>query len=253
GSAILDGAAGFWQLFGTPQNLRIQDLSPALNRLLITYSLHLDNRSKKPDARWQALNGTVRDLVTDFLNIFAISNEGFRNSKTKKEPGEEDVKRIWNYAQTWVKGDPNMEDKMDLIKRLVTEYRQFYQVNVSESSHSILLPISKALEIILKVPEDITKEDLIFEVAGQLYDALERQTVYKPYLVDKSVDYKTRKEQELMAIHQFVSTCVNDLFLELYKGDRALLQENRNRIKSGAEFAYRWLALQAKNTEKPES
>ncbi|MFM6689854.1 MAG: type I-D CRISPR-associated protein Cas10d/Csc3, partial [Dolichospermum sp.] len=252
-SAVLDGAAGFWQLFGTPQNLRIQDLSPALNRLLITYSLHLDNRSKKPDARWQALNGTVRDLVTDFLNIFAISNEGFRNSKTKKEPGEEDVKRIWNYAQTWVKGDPNMEDKMDLIKRLVTEYRQFYQVNVSESSHSILLPISKALEIILKVPEDITKEDLIFEVAGQLYDALERQTVYKPYLVDKSVDYKTRKEQELMAIHQFVSTCVNDLFLELYKGDRALLQENRNRIKSGAEFAYRWLALQAKNTEKPES
>ncbi|MFM6496551.1 MAG: type I-D CRISPR-associated protein Cas10d/Csc3 [Dolichospermum sp.] len=224
-----------------------------MNRLLITYSLHLDNRSKKPDARWQALNGTVRDLVTDFLNIFAISNEGFRNSKTKKEPGEEDVKRIWNYAQTWVKGDPNMEDKMDLIKRLVTEYRQFYQVNVSESSHSILLPISKALEIILKVPEDITKEDLIFEVAGQLYDALERQTVYKPYLVDKSVDYKTRKEQELMAIHQFVSTCVNDLFLELYKGDRALLQENRNRIKSGAEFAYRWLALQAKNTEKPES
>ncbi|MFM6366720.1 MAG: type I-D CRISPR-associated protein Cas10d/Csc3, partial [Dolichospermum sp.] len=31
-SAVLDGAAGFWQLFGTPQNLRIQDLSPALNR-----------------------------------------------------------------------------------------------------------------------------------------------------------------------------------------------------------------------------
>jgi CRISPR-associated protein Csc3 len=34
--------------------------------------------------------------------------------------------------------------------------------------------------------------------------------------------------------------------LGLYKSDRALLQENRNRIKSGAEFAYRWLALQAK-------
>jgi CRISPR-associated protein Csc3 len=43
-----------------------------------------------------------------------------------------------------------------------------------------------------------------------------------------------------------MTTCVRELFLELYKGDRALLQENRNRIKSGAEFAYRWLALQEK-------
>ena len=251
-SAILDGAAGFWQLFGTPQNLRIQDLSPALNRLLITYSLHLDNRSKKPDARWQALNGTVRDLVTDVLNIFAIADEGFRN--TKKEPGPEDVKRIWNYAQTWVKGDTQMQEKLKLIERIVREYRQFYQVNVGESSYSILLPISKALEVILTVPDHLETEDMILQGAGQLYNALERQEPYKrPLLMNKTVEYSERKNQELMAIHQFMTTCVNDLFLGLYKSDRALLQENRNRIKSGAEFAYRWLALQAKNTEKPES
>jgi len=251
-SAILDGAAGFWQLLGNPQNLRIQDLSTALNRLLITYSLHLDNRSKKPDARWQALNGTVRDLVTDVLNIFAISNEGFRNNK--KEPGTEDVKRIWNYAQTWVKGDLKMQEKLKLIERIVTEYRQFYQVNIGESSHSILLPISKALEVILTVPEHLDRQDIIFQGAGQLHDALERQEVYKrPLLMDKSVDISTRKSQELTAIHQFMTTCVDDLFCGLYKGDRALLQENRNRIKSGAEFAYRWLALQQKQTENPES
>ncbi|MFM2061447.1 MAG: hypothetical protein RLZZ507_1117 [Cyanobacteriota bacterium] len=251
-SAILDGAAGFWQLLSTSQNLRIQDLSPALTRLLIVYSLHLDNRSKKPDARWQALNGTVRDIVTDILNIFAISNEGFRN--TKKEPGKEDVKRIWNYAQTWVKGDNNMQEKMKLIERIVTEYRQFYQVNVGESSHSILLPISKALEVILTVPNHLETDDIILQGAGQLYDALERQEAFKrPLLMNKNVEYSERKSQELIAIRQFMTTCVNDLFLGLYKGDRALLQENRNRIKSGAEFAYRWLALQSKNTEKPES
>ncbi|MFM6277670.1 MAG: type I-D CRISPR-associated protein Cas10d/Csc3, partial [Dolichospermum sp.] len=109
-SAVIDGAAGFWQLLHTSSNVRIQELSPALNRLLIIYSLHLDNRSKKPDARWNALTGTVRDLVTDVLNIFAIADEGFRN--TKKEPGTEDVKRIWNYAQTWVKGDTQMQEKL---------------------------------------------------------------------------------------------------------------------------------------------
>ncbi len=261
-SAVLDGAAGFWQLLNVTQNPRIQDLSPALDRLLITYSLHLDNRSKKPDARWQALNGTVRDLVTDVLNIFVISDEGFRSNKKesdkkesgKKEPGKEDVKRIWNYAQTWVKGDKQMADKLKLIERIVQEYRQFYDVDTRESSHSILLPISKALEVILTVPDHIDSEDIILQGAGQLHDALERQEVYKrPYLLDKSVDINTRKSQELIAIHQFMTTCVNDLFLGLYKGDRALLQENRNRIKSGAEFAYRWLALQSKNSEKSES
>ncbi|MFN7529250.1 MAG: type I-D CRISPR-associated protein Cas10d/Csc3, partial [Dolichospermum sp.] len=248
----LDGPAGFWNLLNTSPSLRLDEVENALTRLLIVYSLHLDNRSKKPDARWQALNGTVRDLVTDVLNIFAIADEGFRN--TKKEPGPEDVKRIWNYAQTWVKGDKQMQEKLKLIERIVTEYRQFYQVNVGESSHSILLPISKALEVILTVPDHLETEDMILQGAGQLYDALERQEPYKrPLLMNKTVEYSERKNQELMAIHQFMTTCVNDLFLGLYKGDRALLQENRNRIKSGAEFAYRWLALQAKNTEKPES
>ena len=66
---------------------------------------------------------------------------------------------------------------------------------------------------------------------------------------DKSIDRKIREERELTAIHTFMTTCVRELFLELYKGDRALLQENRNRIKSGAEFAYRWLALQEKSAK----
>ncbi|MEH1938090.1 MAG: type I-D CRISPR-associated protein Cas10d/Csc3 [Nostoc sp.] len=248
-SVILDGPAGFWNLLGVKPCLRLQDLAPTLERLLVAYSLHLECRSSPPDARWQALSGTVRDLATDVLNVFAIANERFRETK----PSNEDVKRIWNYAQIWVKGNVNMQQKLKLIERLVTEYRQFYQVKVHESSHAVLLPISKALEMILTVPEQIDREDLILQAAGQLKDALERQEVYKrPYLLDKSVDFPTRQAQELMAIHAFITTCVDELFLGLYKGDRALLQENRNRIKSGAEFAYRWLALQEKQSEKTQ-
>ncbi|MEH2455870.1 type I-D CRISPR-associated protein Cas10d/Csc3 [Nostoc sp.] len=250
-SVILDGPAGFWNLLGVNPCLRLQDLAPALERLLVSYSLHLECRSSPPDARWQALNGTVRDLATDVLNVFAIANEAWREAK--REPGKEDVKRIWNYAKIWVKGNVNMQEKLKLIERLVIEYRQFYQVKVNESSHAVLLPISKALEMILTVPEQIDREDLILQAAGQLKDALERQEVYKrPYLLDKSVDFPTRQAQELMAIHAFITTCVDELFLGLYKGDRALLQENRNRIKSGAEFAYRWLVLQKKQSEKTQ-
>ncbi|MEH2295180.1 type I-D CRISPR-associated protein Cas10d/Csc3 [Nostoc sp.] len=250
-SVILDGPAGFWNLLGVNPCLRLQDLAPALEKLLVTYSLHLECRSSRRKDRWQALNGTVRDLATDVLNVFAIANEGFRESK--REPSKEDVKRIWNYAQIWVKGNVNMQEKLKLIERLVTEYRQFYQVKVHESSHAVLLPISKALEMILTVPEQIGREDLILQAAGQLKDALERQDYRtRPYLLDKSVDFPTRQAQELMAIHAFITTCVDELFLGLYKGDRALLQENRNRIKSGAEFAYRWLALQEKQSEKTQ-
>jgi CRISPR-associated protein Csc3 len=66
---------------------------------------------------------------------------------------------------------------------------------------------------------------------------------------DKSVDYAQRQQQELEAIYGFMKTFVEEVFLKQYKGDRALLQENRNRIKAGAEFAYRWLALQDKQQQ----
>ncbi len=248
-SVLLDGPAGFWNLLDLPACLRLQDLSKAMERLLVAYSLHLECRSSPPDPRWQAFNGTVREMATDILNVFSLADEGLR--RNKPDPGKEDVKRVWKYAQSWAKGNIYMQEKLKLIERLVQEYRTFYQVSLSESSHAVLLPISKALEVILTVPEQVDREDLILQGAGQLKNALERRKVYnRPLLMDKSVDYVTRQAQELVAIHTFMSTCVNELFGELYKGDRALLQENRNRIKSGAEFAYRWLHLQEKQVQE---
>jgi CRISPR-associated protein Csc3 len=143
-----------------------------------------------------------------------------------------------------------MEKTMQFTQDLVEKYRKFYQVDIKDSSHAILLPITKALEVILSSPNDLDPQDLIFQGAGQLHDALDRQEVRKrPLIKDKSVDSALRKQQELEAIHGFMTTFVEEVFLKQYKGDRALLQENRNRIKAGAEFAYRWLALQDKQQQ----
>jgi len=248
-STILDGPAGFWNLLRLPNALRIQQLPNAIQRLLIAYCLHLDNRSSPPDARWQAFNGTVREVITDVLNVFALANQGLRRNK-RDRPASEEVNQYWKFAKILAEGDKQMQEKLKIIDSLVRQYRTFYQVSVTDSSHAILLPISKALEIILTAPQQVDDEDLIFQGAGQLKDALDRQKVYhRPLLLDKSIDYATRQAKELQAIHGFMSTCVIDLFGGVYKGDRALLQENRNRIKSGAEFAYRWLALQEKNPQ----
>lgn len=243
-SVILDGPAGFWNLLGLPTSLRLQDLSNALDRLLVSYCLHLDSRSSPPDARWQDLVKTVRDMTTNVLNVFSLANQGLRRNKHER-PSLEEVERFWKYAQIWAKGDKYM----DLIEKLVDEYRKFYRIRESESSHAILLPVSIAIDTILSTPNQVSLEDLILQAAGQLRDALDRREVYRPILMDKSVDYPTRQAQELVAIKTFINTCIKELFMGVYKGDRALLQENRNRIKSGAEFAYRWLALQEKSSK----
>jgi CRISPR-associated protein Csc3 len=263
-SVKLDGVADFWTLLKLPRSLylknqlngRIQDLTEVLDRVLTLYSLHLDTQATPPDARWRSLPGTARQIATDVLNIFQLANEGLRTNDSKRNPSPDDINKYWGYAQKWSQGDDEMTEKLKLIERLVKEYRQFYRVRPSESSHAILLPLSKALEIILTTPDHLDPEDLIFQGSGQLRDAIDRQEAYtRPILLDKSVSFAERQAQELQAIHQFMKTCVEDLFGDsearsgLYKGDRALLQENRNRIKSGAEFAYRWLELEAKKVE----
>ncbi|MBR8833507.1 MAG: type I-D CRISPR-associated protein Cas10d/Csc3 [Stigonema ocellatum SAG 48.90 = DSM 106950] len=258
-SVILDAPASFWNLLGLSNALRIQDFHNAMQRLLIAYSLHLDTRSSPPEAKWRDLIKTVREVTTNVLNIFCLAAEGLRRDN-REIPSQDEVKRYWQYAEKWVGSDNNVVQNnsqkdggiylMKLIEKVVQQYRVFYQANLGESSHTILLPLSKALELILSVPQEVDVDDLIFEASGQIKDALARQEVYKrPLMMDKSTDKATREERELIAIHGFMTTCVRELFLELYKGDRALLQENRNRIKSGAEFAYRWLALQEKSAK----
>ena len=213
-STVLDGVAGFWSLLQSSSDVRIQDLEPFLNRLLAAYVLHLDNRSNPPDARWQAFNGTVREIATDVLNVFAIAQEGLRRDNS--EPlSQKKVNRYWYFAEIFAQGDSIMQDKLRITKQLVEEYRRFYRVNLDASSHAILLPLSKALELILAVPEHLDDEELIFQGAGQLHDALDRQSqnnkksVYRPLLQDKSIPYPTRKAQELEAIHAFMTTCVS--------------------------------------------
>lgn len=255
-SVILDAPAGFWNLLGLSTSLRIQDFPGAMQRLLTAYCLHLDTQSSRKDEKWRDLIKTVREVTTNVLNVFTLASEGLRRDK-RDRPTPEEVQRYWKYAQIWVEIDNEKQDVekqggylMELTEKIVQQYREFYRPNLTDSSHTILLPITKALEIILTVPIEIEDKDLIFQASGQLKDALDRQEAYKrPFLMNKSVDYPTRQAQELTAIHAFMTTCVKELFGELYKGDRALLQENRNRIKSGAEFAYRLLALQEKSSQ----
>nr|WP_199299221.1 type I-D CRISPR-associated protein Cas10d/Csc3 [Trichocoleus sp. FACHB-46] len=243
----VDGPASFWNLLDLPTRIHLEEerkgqvkhLSDWLNRLLIAYSVHLDCRSKPPDPRWQAFPGTVHAITDDVLAIFSLAHASF------PVLSDEIVQRYWKFAQIWTAGNPAMKQQLDITQRLVQEYRVFYQVHVAKSTYAILLPLSKVLEDILSTPSDLPIETLILQTSERLHDALRRQEPKRrPLVKDHSLSIEIRVNNEIQAVHQFVSTCVNDLFLGQYKGDRALLQEHRSRIKSGAEFAYRLLAME---------
>ncbi|MEL7070577.1 MAG: type I-D CRISPR-associated protein Cas10d/Csc3 [Cyanobacteria bacterium J06581_3] len=258
-SIKLDGPASFWSVMGLPESIhleelwqgRIQQIDDFIQRLLILYSTHLESQADKPDPRWRALPDTTRQLMSDPLNIFSLKEKGCR--KQKRDPTRTEAAQYWHYAQLLAKGDNTMTKKLTLIRRLAEEYRQFYRTRSTDSTHAILLPLTKAMDTILSVPPDIPTEDLILEGAGQLRDAIARQKPYlRPILMDKTLKGSAKRAQELRAIEQFMTTCVEDLFLGQYKGDIALLQENRNRLKSGVGFAYQMLDLQEATEQSPE-
>ncbi|NJO50447.1 MAG: hypothetical protein HC840_14535 [Leptolyngbyaceae cyanobacterium RM2_2_4] len=73
--------------------------------------------------------------------------------------------------------------------------------------------------------------------SGQLFDVIERKRRQRDS--DVYLPLSTQSSKELEAIRSFMETCVYQLLGNpetkegFCKGDRALLQENRNRINRG--------------------
>ncbi|MGB0564805.1 MAG: type I-D CRISPR-associated protein Cas10d/Csc3, partial [Spirulinaceae cyanobacterium] len=245
-TVILDGPAGFWSLMGFKLEnvtaLRVEEIEPVLEKLLAFYSLHLGTMSSPPKANWQDFTKTVQEVVTDVLNVFALADRMLR--RDKRDPGPIEVQQYCTFAHIFAKGNSLMTEQLETIQRLVTECRDFYHASLRDSSHTILLPLTKALETLLDIPDNwesqLSITELVVMGSGQLSDALDRQEVYKrPLLMDKSIPYEQRKLKDSAAIEKFVQTCIEELFQTMCKGDRAILQEQQNRIKSGFEFMYR--------------
>ena len=233
--------------------------------MLIVYSLHLDTRSSPPDAKWRDLIKTVRLVTTNVLNVFSLANQKLRADK--RDASSQEVFRYWKYAEELTVSSEQLsvinggEYLMNFIEELAKKYRQFYRVSeddlgnvyYQESSHSILRPISIALDVMLSSSSNTDKNTLINFGSGEIRNALER---LKGKEISRRI-LRKNKSQELYVIKEFMEFCVEEILGNeetkqgYCKGDRALLQENRNRIKSGAEFAYRWLALQ--DAEKSQS
>ncbi|MCS6959178.1 MAG: type I-D CRISPR-associated protein Cas10d/Csc3 [Pseudanabaenaceae cyanobacterium SKYGB_i_bin29] len=252
---IVDGGAGFINLLGYNVNLSLARIPNALTQLLTIYAIHTENRNRGKGNLCDNIVKTTRECVTDVLSVFSIAKEGLRNSK-RETHSKEEVSRIWRYAEMWsMNGDVAMQEKLKATSLVAEKMFAFYLAKPSDKSYTLLLPFNKLLDLILSVPDTWDDEELVNQGTGQLIKAIDRQEISKRPLLhkDEQISFPERRKLEEEKVQEFVQVCITEIFRKMCQGDRALLQEHRNRLRDGVEFAYkRLLYSQKESAIEPE-
>ncbi|MFN3359949.1 MAG: type I-D CRISPR-associated protein Cas10d/Csc3 [Pseudanabaenaceae cyanobacterium] len=245
----IDGGSVFANLLGYGSNLSLPSLENALKALLTIYALHMENRSTRKGSVWDGIVKTVKECITDVLYVFSIAKEGLRKSQ-RETHSKEEVNRILDYADMLsIIGGQSMQEKLRATSLVAEKMFAFYRVKPSDSGHTLLLPFNKFLDLILSVPDTWDDEELLNQGVGLLVKAMDRQQIFRrPVLCDTEIDWEERKWQEEERIQEFVQVCITEVFRKMCQGDRALLQEHRNRLRDGVEFAYKRLLYSQKQS-----
>lgn len=265
GTAVLDAPHSFANYVLDSDELRIDQLEAQLWRLLRLYQLHLDVFAEPKDHHWGMLNAVAKDIATDPLAVFSYYDRkqrakagegeqgGGKKGKAKaKAPAESGggvgippyvIERYMAIYQTL-----RRDNVTSFIAQLVDDYAVFYRADYAHlgSAYTVLRPLGTAIDVTKNSSPDSDEETLILLIAGAINDELDRvrndsatSGGFDPIVMDKSRgSYPERLEQSMQAIahfaHQFVTLC----FKDYCKGDRGILRERANRIRSAANFHY---------------
>jgi len=249
-TAILDGLHRFiYHIWGRGR-FRVDELENALLQMLELYDLHLDVFARGDDPHWPQINAMARDVATDPLYVFSYYDQkerGERAQRRKKGGAQrqsgkissQDVNRYMEICR--VLGG---ERAMDIIKKLVDAYAAFYRARRLDSAYAVLRPLNTAMDVIVKSPPHTGRDDLLMWVAGTVNDDQERVRAgqaegWDPIVSNPSLgSYADRLALSRQRIAEFSQICVDDLFYAYCQGDRALLREWMNRLRSAARFYY---------------
>jgi len=227
-----------------------------LNILTASYAIHLDVNAKQTkngyDPNWGKLTELTRDLETTPLMVFSYLNKWVRKQKLDTAR----IEKIKLYAYHFYPCfDPyitinfneekfmtNSQSPLNHPLNLTLLYRQFYRAKSSKGNpikaNAILKPIDEAADVILTVDKAISEneEALIYEVGARIFKLMERvhsSTAEGRWIIAK-------KDEERQAILDFANYFVKEVFLGVFKGDRARLAGRQlNIIRDTCEFLYR--------------
>ena len=133
---------------------------------------------------------------------------------------------------------------MGFIGKLVDAYAQFYRASKLDSAYAVLRPLGSAIEVVVESEPRTEADDLALLVAGAVNDDQERVRAdqaegFDPIVTDKSLgDYPTRLTLSRQKIADFARLFIDECFVGYCDGERALLRERTNRIRSAARFYY---------------
>ncbi|MDY0095752.1 MAG: type I-D CRISPR-associated protein Cas10d/Csc3 [Candidatus Vecturithrix sp.] len=225
-TVILDAPHHFLMHILEQDRFRIDEVFKKLETLTAVFRMHLDVYSSKGKPNWNRINEIAANLDTDRMYVFHYLMKLQRGQKWESLPRSVVTRYLHLYQLLQREGD------MSIFKGLVNRYYVFYHP-ADFNSHNILRPVSTAIALTIKSDTDLSEEDAILEMIGEIKGSQERvhNKQAKGYAPIGGYD-------ELAAIREFVEYFYHETFQGYCRGERALLRERANRIKSGCEAYY---------------
>jgi CRISPR-associated protein Csc3 len=263
-TTVLDAPHGFTQYILGRDRFRVDEIEDGLIRLLQLYHLHLSVFAEPKNMHWAQLNAVAKDVMTDPYYVFAYYDRKHRSESKTEEDGEgkkQNTKGKKKGASTAVsKGIPAWDienfvniylalggDKtMGFIGELVDAYAQFYRADFSklDSTYAVLRPLMTAIDATQDSDPTTEEDDLLLLIAGAVNDDQVRVRSDSAEGFDPIVTntgngtYPERLALSRLKIEEFAHLFVEKAFYGYCHGDRALLRERANRIRSAARFYY---------------
>jgi CRISPR-associated protein Csc3 len=224
-TVVFDAPHPFLDRLLKDKRVRVNALLSRLRLLSSVYRVNLDTYAKQGKPEWKHLSAIARDIDTDPLLLFSY----LRKQQRAESLYASDV-AVYLYIYEKI-----LEADLSKIEHCIDLYTAFYRGGYQ--SHSILKPVDIIARAIINSPINIEKEDLHWQLQGELKSWLDRvrsrQATGYAVFWGKDIDTK-----EAPAVEKFVKTFYEEVFLDYCQGERGLLRSRINRFKDGCEAYY---------------
>jgi CRISPR-associated protein Csc3 len=252
-TTVLDAPHGFVRQALGRDRFRLDECGAYAMRLLALYDLHLSVFAEPTDYHWAQINAVAKDVATDPLSVFTYYERKARNDKKQRKGKKGGAASgghgipVWDlerYIGIYMR--MGGEAQMGIIGAVVDAYAQFYQAQLgkTDAAHAVLRPLMTAIETTVDSDPGTAPEDLALLIAGAVNDDQERvrggqADGYDPIVFSKALgSYPERLELSRQKIAAFAQLFIDQVFIGHCHGDRAVLRERTNRIRSAARFYY---------------